>query len=338
MRVGFNPNKDKPLEKSNYNHQVIVPVYIPNQEGYFKDSFQILQYCLESLFKTSHSKTYFTIVNNGSCQEIVNYINQLLAQGDIQEVINTTAIGKLNAISKGLTGHQFDLITITDADVLFMNDWQKATYEVFESFTKAGVVSTTPSSKVLKQHTQNTVVANLFSSKLCFTNVVDEQALKMFANSIGNAEFYNEVHLKKYLTITSGNCKAIVGASHFVATYRGTIFSKLNNRFTSFALGGTSESLFLDKPATDVGYWRLSTEVNYTCHLGNVVEPWMNTKLKTISKIINNNTDLKFLENTGNTTVFVYFNKIIFKLLSYPRIWKMFLKYKGLTQAEANKY
>ncbi|MDD3005817.1 glycosyltransferase, partial [Flavobacterium sp.] len=121
MRVGFNPNKDKVLPKSDYTHQVIVPVYIPHQNDYFKDSFQILQLCLESLFKTCHGKTYITIVNNGSCIEVVNYLNQLQQETKVQEVIHTTAIGKLNAILKGLSGHQFPLITITDADVLFLN-------------------------------------------------------------------------------------------------------------------------------------------------------------------------------------------------------------------------
>ena len=171
MRVGFNPNKDKVLPKSDYTHQVIVPVYIPHQNDYFKDSFQILQLCLESLFKTCHAKTYITVVNNGSCVEVVNYLNQLHQEVKIQELIHTTAIGKLNAILKGLSGHQFPLITITDADVLFINHWQKATYEVFEAFPKAGVVSTTPSSKVLKQYTGNVIVSNLFSKKLQLDNL-----------------------------------------------------------------------------------------------------------------------------------------------------------------------
>ena len=61
MRLGFNPHKDKIQEVSDYGHQVVIPVYIPNQEGYFKDSFTILKLCLNSLFKTSHIQTYFTV-------------------------------------------------------------------------------------------------------------------------------------------------------------------------------------------------------------------------------------------------------------------------------------
>jgi hypothetical protein len=124
MRIGFNPNKDKIQESSEFFHQVIVPVYIPNQEGYFKDSFAILRYSLQSLFKTCHTKTYFTIVNNGSCDSVVDYLNALHHENKIQELIHTTNIGKLNAILKGITGQQFPIITITDADVLFLNDWQ----------------------------------------------------------------------------------------------------------------------------------------------------------------------------------------------------------------------
>jgi hypothetical protein len=52
MRQGHNPHKDLIIEESFYNHQVVLPVYIPNQEGYFKDSFKILKLCIESVFKT----------------------------------------------------------------------------------------------------------------------------------------------------------------------------------------------------------------------------------------------------------------------------------------------
>ena len=87
MRIGFNPNKDKIKKPDGYFHQVIIPVYIPNNQGYFKDSFQILLNCLESLFKTSHPETYFTIVNNGSCKEVVTYLNQLFNNNKINVIL-----------------------------------------------------------------------------------------------------------------------------------------------------------------------------------------------------------------------------------------------------------
>ena len=338
MRVGFNPNKDKTLPKSDFTHQVIIPVYIPHQEDYFKDSFQILRFCLESLITTSHTKTYITVVNNGSCNEVILYFNQLQQEGKIQEVIHTTAIGKLNAVLKGMTGHQFPLITITDADVMFLNAWQKATYEVFEAFPKAGAICAAPSSKVLKQSTSSLIVSYLFSSSLKFTKVLNPKALQMFATSIGAPAFYSKVHLEKYLTISKKNSKAVVGAGHFMTTYRGEIFDKLKTRFTSYSLGGNSEDNLLDEPVNDLGYWRLATADNYVLHLGNVVESWMQSELDTLKKCEDLEVFLRVENKKKPTRNWAFFNKIIFSFVARKPIWKLFLQFKGLTKEEAQNY
>lgn len=338
MRIGFNPNKDKIKKPDGYFHQVIIPVYIPNNQGYFKDSFQILLNCLESLFKTSHPETYFTIVNNGSCKEVVTYLNQLFNNNKINELIHSTNIGKLNAILKGINGHRFKLITISDADVLFLNNWQKETYTIFENFPKAGLVSPVPSSKMLKHFTYNIIIDNMFSSKLSFTKVLNPKALLHFAKSIGNMKFYNQIQLNKNLTIKSNHKKAVVGAGHFVATYRGTIFKSIKQSYSNYNLGGNSENDFLDKPIIDLGMWRLSTEDNYCYHMGNVKEEWFNEEL---SKLIFLKDQLKCPTLTP-----VLFSKVnlnikyfIFKkLLSKKIIWTWFLKFKGLNSNEAKEY
>lgn len=339
MRVGFNPNKDKILPPSDFTHQVIVPVYIPHQSDYFKDSLQILQWCLESLFKTSHAKTYFTIINNGSCNEVVEYLNQLHQEYKIQEIIHTTAIGKLNAILKGLTGHQFPLITITDADVLFLNNWQKATYEVFEAFPKAGVVCTTPSSKSFNNKTFNLFTEKIFSKSLAFTAVKNPKALESFAKSIGNPEFYKPIHYKNFLTLSSDNTKAVVGAGHFVATYRGDIFSSLEVTAISHSLGGTSEAQILDVPVIRKGYWRLSTDDNYTYHMGNVQETCMEEAFNSLRKE-GKEVDFVLHKSIKKPSIFQFWikNTLPEKLFYRKLIRRFFLRYKGLTSEEAKQY
>lgn len=339
MRIGFNPNKDKIQESNEFFHQVIVPVYIPNQEGYFKDSFAILQYCLQSLFKTSHPKTYFTIVNNGSCGEVVDYLSALYQENKIQELIHTTNIGKLNAILKGIAGQKFQLITITDADVLFLNDWQKATYQIFETFPKAGVVSTTPSPKMIRHFTSNVLFENILSSQMRFSQVANPDAMKSFAESVGNPSLYNEYHLEKYLTLSKGNVKAVVGAGHFVATYRASIFDNLEQRNSIYCLGGNSEGDILDKPVVKKGLWRLSTENNYTLHMGNTLEDWM---LKKVEDMNENNYTYKttpkleevYFNHFANWFAIKIFSKVLFRKL----IWIFFLRYKGLSKENANNY
>ncbi len=339
MRIGFNPNKDKELLKTDFFHQVIIPVYIPNEEGYFKDSFQILKYCLESLFKTSHVNTYFTVVNNGSCKEVVAYLNVLHQNGIIHEIIHTSAIGKLNAILKGLIGQNFHLVTITDADVLFLNNWQSSTYEVFQNFSKAGAVCTTPSSKSFNNKTFNILFEKLFSKELRFTPVKNAKALESFAVSIDNLKFYNKAHLKHYLTISNGNFRAVVGAGHFVTTYRFDVFDKIKIAYTNYNLGGNSESELLDVPVIKKGFWRLSTEDNYTFHMGNAFEPWMDEVFTKIERA-NSNEKYKFNFKPIKQSKFVYWLKnILFeRILYHKKIKHRFLQYKGLTKEEAVNY
>lgn len=336
MRVGFNPNKDKVLQQSDYFHQVIVPVYIPNQEGYFKDSLKILKICLESLFKTSHSSTYFSIVNNGSCVEVSAYLRKLKQQNIIQELIETSAIGKLNAIFKGLSGHNFSLITITDSDVLFLNGWQTGTYQVFEHFPKTGAVSPVPSSKMYRYHTENIIGANFFSKKLRFTKVINPDGMKAFATSVGNSNFYNEAHLSQYLTIESSIVKAVVGAGHFVCTYRNEVFFDRDLNFSKYSLGGDSEGKFLDKSVVNKNLWRLSTEDNFAFHMGNVFEEWMNVELFSFDQ---NATD-EIMANLIpiKTSSLSLWSKIVSMIMSNKQFRRYFLTYKGLSKEQAANY
>ena len=337
MRVGFNPNKDKTLPKSDYTHQVIVPVYIPHQEDYFRDSFQILQFCLESLITTSHSKTYITVVNNGSCAEVILYLNQLHQDGKIQEVIHTTAIGKLNAILKGLTGHQFPLITITDADVLFLNHWQKATYEVFEAFPKAGAVSPVPNPKMCRYLTSNVILENLFTNKIKFADVKNSDALIEFAKSVGNHNMFDEIHLKKCLIIENKKVKSVIGAGHFVATYRGEVFEKIKDRFTSHMMG-FGEGYYLDNPVVEMGFWRLSTENNFAFHMGNTLEAWMSDKLIELKREDHVFDRLKNEKHKINKTYYWLNNFLFSKIIYRPFFWELFLLNKGIARNDVKKY
>ncbi len=336
MRKGFNPNKDKKTNELEYYHQVIIPVYIPHNSDYFKDSFKILQLTINSLLKTSHDQTFITIVNNGSSIEVTQYLDDLLNVNKIHELVHTLNIGKLNAILKGLSGSNFPLITISDADVLFLNNWQKEAYKVFESFPRTGFVCPSPSSKLLRHYTYNVIVENLFSNKMKFTSVKNPTAMKRFANSIGNPEFYNEHQLENYLTIENNNIVAVIGGGHFVGTYRGEVFKNITQKHSEFALGGTSEYEILDAPVPQNGFWRLSTHDNFAYHLGNTFEDWMDAvEIKnSTSKIVK-----PILKQVKNSKLLNKFKSLIFSLLFRKKwIWKKFLVFKGLSKETAQNY
>ncbi|WP_125722365.1 glycosyltransferase family A protein [Flavobacterium ustbae] len=339
MRVGYNPNKDRAQQPIDFFHQVIIPVYIPNKEGYFKDSFQILKYCLESLLRTSHSKTFITLVNNGSGADVVDYLAELHRKGTIQEIIHTDNIGKLNAVLKGISGHDFSFVTVADCDVLFLNNWQNETYKVFEKFPKTGAVCPTPSSKSLKNFTANIWFDLFFSKSLYFSKVKNPQALEMFAKSIGNNEMYNDIHLSKYLTVINKNFKAVVGAGHFVTTYRKEVFEENNLKYSHFMLGGGSETDILDYPVVKKGMWRLSTADNFAYHLGNVEESWMKTTLETIQPDETDCLESNFLRPIQSSRIsFLLKYQLFSRIILQKRIWRFALKLKGLSNEEVKKY
>jgi hypothetical protein len=336
MRVGYNPHKDKPQEDSGYLHQIIIPVYIPNQEGYFKDSLAILKLCLESLFATTHNQTFITIVNNGSDIVVVSYLDLLLKENKIQELIHTQNIGKLNAILKGLAGNNIELVTISDSDVLFLSDWQKETVNVFKSVPKAGVVGIVPQFKMYESNCGNILFDTILSSKLRFFPVKNKKALIRFYDSIGWARDYNQNYLEYNLGLKiNENQNVLLGSGHFVATYKKDIFSEIIC-YINFKMGGTSEA-YLDKAPLKKDYWRVTTPDNYAYHMGNTLEDWM--IIPQISVKDTEELNYSFAKNKTITLLFYWVkNKLFVKFISIKPIVKFFLKWKKLPKEMVSKY
>lgn len=334
MRVGFNPHKDEPQQDSEFTHQVIIPVYIPNQEGYFKDSFAILKLCLESLFATIHKKTFITIANNGSDTSIAQYLDTLLQQNKIQELVHTENIGKLNAILKGLAGNRIELVTISDSDVLFLPNWQVETVKVFQHVPNAGVVGIVPQFKMYESNCGNVIFDNLFNRRLKFFEVKNKEALIQFYDSLGWERNYNQDYLKYNLGLEiNSDFKVLIGSGHFVATYKKDIFEEIVS-YIGFKMGGTSEG-YLDKLPLKKNYWRLTTEDNYAYHLGNTLEDWMLVSDVTHTEIIYSgfNKNIKL-----NPVLYFIKNRVFVKFISIKWIMRLFLRYKKIPKQLIRKY
>lgn len=328
MRIGNNPNKEISQEASFFIHQVIVPVYIPNEEGYFTDALKILKVCLNSLFDTIHDRTYITIVNNGSCKSVVDFLDTLFSEKKINELIHTDNIGKINAVFKGLSGNNIELVTITDADVMFLADWQSETIKVFREIPKAGVVGIVPQFRAYKYKAGNVIFDNFFSKRLKFLPIKNKEALIHFYESIGHGRDYNQDYLKFALGLEYDTLKCFVGTGHFVATYKKDIFEELKTFIGGKKAAGIGEE-YIDNKALEKDYWRLTTYDNYAYHMGNVYEDWMvNTSKNTSS---GDYKPLNFPRRKKIGTITYFFkNKLIKKLVSKKITSKIFLKWTKL--------
>ena len=238
MRKGDNPTKgSKLIHKEECHHRIIIPLYIPHEHDYYKDAYKIFELCLFSLSKTASTKIKISIISNNSSAEINDRLFQLYKQGQFDElIIEREAIGKINSVLKALRTVEERLLTITDADVLFCNGWEEAVVEIFDAFPKAGAVCPVP---IFRKHlhlTSNIWMNYIFSNKLYFRPVKNPEAMEKFAQSIGWSSL--EERFKDIIcTLKAKNGTiAVLGCSHFVATYKREVFEQIPETNTKYLL------------------------------------------------------------------------------------------------------
>lgn len=336
MRVGTNPaKKDNELFVGNY-HRVVIPVYIPNLEtDYFKDALKIFSLCLESLILTVHKKTRITIYDNSCCAEVKGYIESKYQENDIIDQIfhSKENVGKINALITAIKGNPEPLITVSDADVLFKNGWQKAVENIFIGFPEAGMVSSTPSSRGLTKATANNWYYGFFKGKMEFQKVLNPDEMHMFDVSLGNKDLmYEDIHLEKYLVIKNPSigAEAVFGCGHFVATIKREVMDH-GPRTPALTKTGVAVGVYLDEPNDRLGFLRLATKENYSFHMGNSVEEWMYVEFSKLFKNESNGIDYTSLVKTKRISKLGrVIGKVILQLILRPRIRVKVFNFLGL--------
>ncbi len=335
MRIGLNPHKDQLQESPVYRHQVIVPVFIPNHEGYFKDSFRIFRLCISSLLATVHDKTFITIVNNGSDALIIDYLDELLQEKKIHELIHTVNIGKLNAIFKGLVGNNIELVTIADSDVLFLSNWQKETNKVYAAIPKAGVVGIVPQYYTHRTRCENIIWNRLFDKNLKFLPVKNPKALENFYRSVGWDSFVPIYHKVALGYEAPNGLQVYVGAGHFVATYKKDMFEEIVT-YIGYKMGGLSED-FLDNAPLVKDYWRLTTYDNFAYHMGNTYEDWMNEVVYLNDETYQFSSNFPTYKPISKMEYFLK-NKVIKRVFKSRKVKMLFYRFKKLPKEMIAKY
>lgn len=336
MRIGTNPEKEnKNIIVENY-HRIIIPVYIPHFEGYFKETFEVFKLCIESLLKTVHTKTRITIYNNNCHQIVKDFIDEQY-EGSIyidQVFHSKVNLGKINAILASSKGNLEPLFTITDADVLFKQGWQAAVEDVFVKFPEAGMVSPVPSSKALTNHTSTTWFYGFLKGKLEFQNVLDPEAMHKFDLSLGNKELmYKPIHLQKYLVLKnkSNSGEVVMGCGHFVATLKRDVFDKGTSEPAFIKIVGGVEGKFIDIPNDKLGYLRVATKANFAYHMGNKTEQWMFDLVSDLTPEISDGIDSSKIKDRKIGWFCRKTGSLFLRLISNKKTRSIFLKNLGLS-------
>ena len=144
-RYGFNPARNKSTGYRPSRVTAAVMSYIPNLEGYFSHRMEVLQLSLESLIATVGGTTDIMVMNNGSCQEVRDYLDGQLEAGRIDYLIhsarNLGVIGGLKILFNAAPG---ELIAYCDDDVLYYPGWLEAHLKIIDTYPGVGMVSGAP--------------------------------------------------------------------------------------------------------------------------------------------------------------------------------------------------
>lgn len=270
----MNPIKLEGLEIRISKHRVIMPVYIPNDEKYYHNAFDSLKLCLRSLILTLPKTSLITIVNNNCSEQVSEYLNELFYKGEINQlVLNSINKGKVEAVLDIFRNSKEDLITITDCDVLFKQDWFYETKKVFKTFPKVGYVSPLPLPGACNYYSKWSWFYGLTNNKIFKEKHSDTESLLLFNKSILVQRELSAT--EKYpFKLKKENMTAVLGAGHFCGTYNKNIIDKVPYEFSGNIFTG-GEKLFLDKPVEDAGFLRLSTDKGWVFHMGVNTEDWM---------------------------------------------------------------
>lgn len=277
MRVGWNPQKLEKKVDLETTHRVILVVFIPNEEGFYKDSFNVFKLSLDSIISSINLSCAITVVNNGSYFKVTELLNTYILEKKIDTVIHHSKnIGKIDALIGAAKGVREQLITYTDSDILFEFGWQENVEKIFNEFPKVGSVSPIPVRKGIFYATSSVLKLILLKKvKFSFEPIPENfDSYNKYLTSINWKSENLETQLWPVITYKCN--KAIIGSGHQVLTINRDILTNFTPNNPSFILvGGDSEYKYVDEPIDYSGKMRLSTYYNYAYHMGNTTEKWM---------------------------------------------------------------
>ena len=289
----MNPQKAERKITMTTHHRIVIVVYIPNEEGFYEKSLAVFKTCLDSIISTINSKAAITVVNNGSFEKVSTLLDIYLKEKKIDTLVSHNInIGKIDAQIGAARASREQYITLTDADILFVNGWQENVEEVFAAFKNVGSVSPIPvrtgiyssTSSVLKQIILKRI-------KVRFIPIPENHHnYNKFLESINWEKETDENN--KCPVIENNDVKAIIGSAHQVLTInRDILFTTSPSNPSLTLVGGNSEHNYVDVPIDKSGKLRLATFNNFAYHMGNEIEDWM-------LEIVNNNAEKDILKTS----------------------------------------
>jgi glycosyltransferase involved in cell wall biosynthesis len=268
MRKGQNPAKFVTTVSKPERVTAAVLTYVPFLSGYFADALDVLRACLDSM-RADPGAAFDTLVfDNGSCEEVRNYLLDEQAAGGIQFlVLSDRNVGKGGAWNTIIGGAPGEIIAYCDSDVLFSPNWLRRSVEVLEAFPDVGMVTARPF-RTPPEFYSATLDWGRKHASVLNGQLIPWQTFLEFNLSLGQTEEDNKrVYAETSdWKVSHAGLDAIAGASH----WQFTGWKRTLQRFLPFdmdkPMGQVRE---LDRRVNDEGLLRLMLPEPFAMNLSN---------------------------------------------------------------------
>lgn len=326
MRSGQNPSKSGVPAYTPQRLGVALLVYIPFNEGYFKNSLDILRFQIESLYKNTGSQFDLLVFDNGSCPEVIQALCELRDDGYIEWlVMSKNNLGKVGAWNWIFGSLPNELICYADSDVLFREGWLEDSLAILEAFPNIGMVSAQPTFHDVLDGNGTAHLALKEDQNYEYGKyrpdhkVVEEYCLGIGADEELSSRFFN-MDLP-YITNLSSNDSAVIGATHMQFIIPRSVARQMVPLPVSKGLH-RAETTTLDRKIDELGYLHLSTKNNHVMHMGNVINEKLLSEVNSFNGAIDGDPRTTELVLSKKSTLF----RVLSRLLKFPRVNQFFLR------------
>ena len=273
-RIGQNPAKFVKDVAKPARITVAVLNYIPFLSGFYAEMGDVLKACLNSIYQTDFPEDFDILVfDNGSCDEIKEYLLKEQSAGKIQYLIfSEKNLGKGGAWNQIFEGAPGEIIAYTDNDCFFTPDWLARSVEILETYPGTGMVTARPFRTNEDLYTSTLRWAeNNQDVKHEEGDIIPFEVFREFDLSLGQSEEEISTHYAqtKDHRLTYKGVSAMVGASH----WQFTAYKKTLLEFVPFRMDRPMGQVRqLDTRMNEKGYLRLMTEKPCAMNMSNTLD------------------------------------------------------------------
>lgn len=271
-RIGQNPAKKADQAHQAADITVAVLVHIPYQQGYYRQSLEVLRVCLDSIIGHTEQPFDLMVFDNASCPEVVEFLTEKQQAGEIQYLLlsdkNLGKVGAWNLIFSAAPGK---FIVYTDSDVYFLPGWLPKHQQVFTAFPQVGTVSGLPLREQPKFcKTTLKKVEELPEVNVHKGRFIPEDWIKDHVLSLGKPDELEADLARQDTLVISSGVHAYVTGAHFQFMIRKEIVQPYLPFEYSRPMG--ADVAQFDEAIDGNGYLRLAVAERTVYHMGNRID------------------------------------------------------------------